>query len=177
MKKDFCIILMFFTLALLMISCSSSDEKDTQTTGRVAQGQVQTASAGLLNLKDVEGNPWKYEDYKGKQPMIINFWGTWCSPCRREMPDLKRIYQEYKPKGLEIVGIAVNDTPGRVKTYADKGGYEWVMLMTSREATRHFRLGAGVPTTIFIDRDGNEVGRYVGIRKYNDLKIAVERII
>jgi thiol-disulfide isomerase/thioredoxin len=177
MKKDIYIVAIFFTLGLLMISCSSSDEKESQTTGRVAQGQVQTAATGSLNLKDIDGNPWEYEDYKGKQPMIINFWGTWCPPCRHEMPDLKKIYDEYNSKGLEIVGIAVNDTPGKVRAYAEKGGYEWVMLMTSREASRFFKLGAGVPTTIFIDRDGNETGRYVGMRTYKDFKTAVEGII
>ncbi len=177
MKKDIYIIALFFALALLMISCSSSNDNDTQKTGRVAQGQVQASSTGFLNLRDIDGNPWNLDDYKGKQPMIINFWGSWCPPCRHEMPDLKRIYEEYSPKGLEIVGIAVNDTPGKVKAYVEKGGYDWVMLMASSEAARYFKLGAGVPTTIFFDRDGNETGRYVGMRTYNEFKKAVEEII
>jgi len=177
MKKDIFIVTIFLALALLMISCSSSNESDSNKTGRMAQGQVQSGTAGALNLFDIDGNAWDFENYKGKQPLMINFWGTWCPPCRHEMPDLKKIYDEYKPQGLEIIGIAVNDTPGKVKAYTEKGGYDWVMLMVSREAAKYFKLGAGVPTTIFIDRDGNETGRYVGMRTYNDFKKAVDEII
>jgi len=177
MKKDLYALLTFFILSLLLISCSSSDEKDTRSSPRVAQNNPSQMAAGSLNLRDLDGNPWNYDDYKGKGPLIINFWGTWCPPCRKEMPDLKRIYDEYKPKGLEIVGLAVNDTPGKVKAYISKDGYNWVMLITSREAAKYFKLGAGVPTTIFINKDGNETGRYVGMRSYEDFKIQVEKII
>jgi thiol-disulfide isomerase/thioredoxin len=177
MKKDIFIVSIFLALAILAISCSSSNDSNSGTTSRVAQGQVQAASNDALNLRDVDGNPWNFNEYKGKGPLIINFWGSWCPPCRREMPDLKRIYEEYNPKGLEIIGIAVNDTPGKVKAYAQQNDIHWVLLMNNRAATRYFRLGAGVPTTIFLDRDGNETGRYVGMRTYNDFKSAVEEII
>ncbi len=178
MKKDFFIVTLFLALAILVASCSSSNKDDnTKTTGRVAQGQVQATAGTNLNLVDIDGNPVNIDDYKGKGPLVVNFWGSWCPPCRKEMPDLKKIYEEYNPKGLEIIGIAVNDTPAKVRAFAQKNGINWVLSMNNREASRYFRLGAGVPTTIFFDRNGNETGRYVGIRTYNDFKTAIEEII
>jgi len=171
MRKDILAIIAFAVLAVIMVSCSSSDsKKDTTQT---------TDNPTSMNFvaQDIDGNTRYFDEFKGKGPVIINFWGTWCPPCKREMPDLKRIYDEYKDQGLQIVGLAVNDTPEKVKAFAKQYGIDWVMLMANRDAMISFQIGAGIPVTIFIDRNGNETGRYVGMRSYNDFKTQVEKII
>jgi thiol-disulfide isomerase/thioredoxin len=179
MKKDIIMLLAFLAAALLLVSCSSSDkESSSDQPGASASSRAQvSASTASFTVRDIEGNPHYLGDYIGKSPLIINFWGSWCPPCKREMPDLKRIYEEYKPRGLEIIGLAVNDTPKKVKAYIEQGGYDWVMLMASDEAREYFRLGAGVPMTVFLDRNGVEVDRYIGMRTYEDFKVQVEKII
>lgn len=177
-------IMFFAVLPLILIfilSCGKSESGDSgkqpQTIGETAAAP-DTAANGKLSFSviDVEGNSHQFSDFIGK-PLIVNFWGTWCPPCRRELPDLKRIYSEFKPQGLEIIGLAVKDQPGQVKSFAEKEGLGWVMLIANRESATAFELGMGVPTTIFLDKDGNEVGRVVGARDYEYFKEQVRKIL
>jgi thiol-disulfide isomerase/thioredoxin len=172
---------LFLTVAMACyISCGSSNSSSDK--GSSQQATVQdTASSGenaafAFGVPDIEGNVHQFSDYIGK-PLIINFWGTWCPPCRRELPDLKQIYAEYKPKGLEIIGLAVKDSPEQVKSFAQKEGLDWVMLMANREAANAFGLGSGVPFTVFVDKNGNIIDRAIGGRDYNFFKQRVEKII
>jgi thiol-disulfide isomerase/thioredoxin len=162
----------FVILALLFISCSSSNDK-----GSSRKGDPGTRATPSFSILDVDGNRHSLTEYVGVSPLLINFWGTWCPPCKREIPDLIKIYNEYKPLGLEMLGIAVNDTPGRVKRFAAEYGMQWELLMANRDAVMAFRLGAGIPVTIFLDRNGKEVGRFIGFRTYDDFKEQVEKII
>ena len=164
------------TIALLM-SCSSSDEKtSTDKTTPMAKTQTPAGAAAKFMALDIDGNFHTSEHYAGK-PLILNFWGTWCPPCRRELPDLKKIYAEYKPKGLEIIGLAVNDTPAKVRKFSEQSGLDWVMLIANRESATAFKISTGVPVTIFIDKDGNEISRAIGARDYEYFKTEVEKII
>ncbi len=129
-----------------------------------------------FELFDINGKPHRSSEWIGKQPVVLNFWGTWCGPCRREIPDLVRLYREYSPRGVEILGLAVRDHPDRIASFTQQFGVTWVMLMADNNTI--FRYGAtrGVPTTIFIDRDGHEVMRFVGARPYDILKTGFEAI-
>jgi thiol-disulfide isomerase/thioredoxin len=131
-----------------------------------------------LVAPDLDGNIRSFGEFVGKAPLIVNFWGTWCPPCKREMPDLKRIYDEYKPHGLEIIGLSVRDTPQQAKDYVDRFGYDWVMLMATRETAITLGLGSGVPYTVFIDRNGNMLDeKFTGMQTYEEFKRMVEKII
>ncbi len=166
--------------ATCFISCGSSESGSNNGNSQQTTAQNQAVSGNnakfAFGVPDIEGNVHQFSDYIGK-PLIINFWGTWCPPCRRELPDLKQIYAEYKPKGLEIIGLAVKDSPDQVKSFAQKEGLDWVMLMANREAASAFELGSGVPFTLFVDKNGNVIDRAIGARDYNFFKQRVEKII
>ncbi len=161
-------------------SCSSTENKTSQ---QAPENPSQTTPSKPTSLTptfavaDLNGTTHNFEEYKGKGPLILNFWGTWCPPCRRELPDLVRIYQEYKPKGLQIVGLAVKDTPEKVRQFASENNMNWVMLMGNMESMVAFNAIQGVPTTIFFDKNGVEVSRFIGMRSYEDFKSQVEKII
>ncbi|MEW5922955.1 MAG: TlpA disulfide reductase family protein [Candidatus Zixiibacteriota bacterium] len=178
MRKDFIIVFGFALLAIFMISCSSSSDK---TGGASATTTITTtAVAGLSTLTayDLDGNTHSFGEYVGKKPLIVNFWGTWCPPCKREMPDLKKIYDEYRGKGLEIVGLVVRSTPQQVKDFTAQYGYDWPMMMADAQSARLFGLGSGVPFTVFVDRNGKVLSEtFTGARTYNDFKRMVEQII
>ncbi len=164
-------------LLIVFLSCSSSDSGGTsQTPNKTASNVSGTHSGATFAVNDTEGNMHRMEEFVGS-PLILNFWGTWCPPCRRELPDLQRIYTEYKPKGLQIIGLAVNDTPEKVREFAQRNGLAWVMLMANREALQSFEVSSGVPTTVFIDRQGREVSRVIGARDYEFFKKEVAKII
>ena len=112
-------------------------------------------------LKDISGTTRVWSEFAGK-PLAINFWATWCGPCRMEIPVLKKLYAEYQPKGLEIIGISVDRDQRKVLPYVQQMGMPWVVLYTNREVLQEFKMGQGIPYTIFIDAEGNETGRVIG---------------
>jgi len=179
-RKDIIAILAFALLGLFMISCSSSEtgEKPKKDAGAMATSQ----SGGLDVLfaaADLDGNMRSADEFEGKA-LIINVWGTWCPPCKMEMPYMQKIYDEYKDKGLEIVGLAYERNPNpteAVKSFVDQNGYNWVMLIANKESLKSLGVGSGVPYTVFVDRDGNIVNKHTGMMSYNDFKSNVEKII
>ncbi|MCP4703756.1 MAG: TlpA family protein disulfide reductase [candidate division Zixibacteria bacterium] len=177
MKRYLLILTALFITIALLASCSSSDEKtSSDKTDATTDTQTPAGSGGKFMALDLDGNFHTSKQYAGK-PLILNFWGTWCPPCRKELPDLKKIYAEYNPMGLEIIGLAVNDTPEKVRNFAKQSDLDWVMLIANRESALSYQIGAGVPVTIFIDKDGNETARAIGARSYEYFKTEVEKII
>jgi len=177
MKRYFLVLTVLFIAISFLMSCSSSDEKiSTNKSTPVAKAQASAGTGAKFMALDIDGNFHSLEQYKGR-PLILNFWGTWCPPCRRELPDLKKIYAEYKPVGLEIIGLAVNDPPDKVRKFAKQMGLDWVMLIANRESAMSYQIGTGVPVTIFLDKEGNEVSRAIGARDYNFFKREIEKII
>ena len=135
-------------------------------------------------LSDLEGNIFDYSAFSG-QVVMLTFWGTWCGPCRREIPDFIKLYDEYNDDGLEIIGVAVQSgTAENIKRFSDYYNINYTILtdIDSYESAKTFYdygrvTGVGtraVPTTFLIDRDGYIVKTYKGARPgkvfYNDLQ-------
>ncbi|MCX6826496.1 MAG: TlpA disulfide reductase family protein [candidate division Zixibacteria bacterium] len=159
-----------------LVSCSSNDKQAENQ--RAATAGLAVKSAGpTFKAVDIDGKMRAFEEFKGKGPLILNFWGTWCPPCRVELPDLKRIYAEYKPQGLEIIGLAVNDIPGKVRDFAAENKMPWVMLMSNNDAQIAFGVTMGIPVTIFVGRDGLEKGRLIGLNHYDDFQKQMAKIL
>ncbi|MEE8405054.1 MAG: TlpA disulfide reductase family protein [candidate division Zixibacteria bacterium] len=163
-------------ISLMIAGCSSSDSSSRPKNDSNSAG-ISTINVPHFSAKDIDGELHHSSEWLGKQPVVINVWGTWCPPCRREIPDLARLYEEYKPKGVELISLAVKDTPERVRQYAGRNNMNWVLLMSEDQILIDYRATRGVPTTIFIDRDGNEVVRFIGMRDYDTLKRGFEAIL
>jgi thiol-disulfide isomerase/thioredoxin len=114
-------------------------------------------------LKDIYKKNHSWSDFQG-HPFIINFWATWCGPCRREIPDMIKVYNDYHSRGLEIIAISVDDarTVNRVPAFIDHYKIPWLVLYGNQTVYREFHLGTSIPTTLFFDAQGNEVSRFVG---------------
>tara|TARA_Y100000588_G_scaffold219562_1_gene233453 strand:+ start:548 stop:1249 length:702 start_codon:yes stop_codon:yes gene_type:complete len=135
-------------------------------------------------LSDLEGNIFDFSAFSG-QVVMLTFWGTWCGPCRREIPDFIKLYDEYNDDGLEIIGVAVQSgTAENIKRFSDYYNINYTILtdIDSYESAKAFYdygrvTGVGtraVPTTFLIDRGGYIVKTYRGARPgrvfYNDLQ-------
>lgn len=117
--------------------------------------------AADFSLQTIDGRKVKLSDLKGKVVMI-DFWATWCGPCVKEMPDLKKLYAKYKDKGFEILAISVDvpDDLQKVKDFVKSRQLDFTVLID--EKTRGAFSVSAYPTSIFVDRDGKMRYRMVG---------------
>ena len=183
------------TIFTLMIFCfivvsscdnSTAQQKNQQLkkTGNNKPLNANSMVAPDFSLADLDGNTITLQQMKGKV-VLLNFWGTWCGPCRKEIPDFINLSKKYKKDGLEIIGITLTSgPPENIKAFADKWGINYKLLtdikgnetqtITALYGQATGKRITGIPTTFIIDREGVIQKRYVGPRSeaifYNDLK-------
>jgi len=116
-----------------------------------------------ISLPDRNGQPHRLADWAGK-PLVVNFWATWCEPCRREIPLLESIHREIPRNAVEIVGIAI-DHPDSVTKYAEQMKIDYPILMGEKgglEAAAAFGMEPMLPFTVFVDAQGRIVTLKIG---------------
>ena len=115
-----------------------------------------------FKLTDLEGKNWKLKDQKGKV-VVVNFWATWCPPCRKEMPDLDALYKRFKDQGLIILAISDEDA-SKVRPYiADHAVSYPILVDPGRKVSESFHV-EGIPKTFVYDRDGKLVAQSIDMR-------------
>lgn len=123
--------------------------------------QDKTPAPGFT-VTDLQGRTFSLADFKGKV-LFLNFWATWCPPCRQEIPDFIAAYKDLKGDGLEIVGLSVDRlTAEALAEWVKDVGINYPVALASREHVRAFQPGDYIPTTLVIDPDGNIRHRHVG---------------
>ncbi len=106
-----------------------------------------------FSLKQLDGTAVKLSDLQGKG-VVLNFWGSWCKPCKAEMPALDKKYQELKDKGLVVVGVNISEAPVSVQQFVDQLGVTFPILLDRQsDITRLYNIGP-IPTTYFLDSKG-----------------------
>jgi peroxiredoxin len=122
---------------------------------------------------DLDDKPVALRKYQGR-PLVVNFWARWCGPCRDEIPDFVREYSRSRDKGVEMLGIAIEDNPESVRDFAKAYDMTYpVLLAKDRGLALLQALGdtkAGLPYTLVIDRRGNIVARKLGPMKKTDIE-------
>lgn len=129
-----------------------------------AQTQISAAPVFAASFKDLDDKMQPLDQWRGKV-MVLNFWAPWCPPCREEMPDFIKLQEQYRERGLVIVGVAL-DEKLKVHAFADEIGVNYPILLGEMDAIELAkklgnRLG-GLPFTVVIDRKGNVVTSAVG---------------
>ena len=113
-------------------------------------------------LRTLDGKTLRTSDFRG-QPVVIDFWATWCMPCRAAMPHLDRIQTQFRDQGLVVIGLSVDDVPAQeVRRYAEKLGLRFRLAMASESVLDDYGPIRSIPTTFFINRRGEIVRRVVG---------------
>jgi len=189
MKKSNLIALLLGLSTVIWIGCSSSESDTADTDAVQATTTAQTLTdqstatqadhpAVYVSAIDLDGQSQQFAEWIGQKPVVINFWGTWCLPCRREIPGLVRLYDEYHERGVEIISLAIEKRVGpvQVKQFTEQAGMKWVQLMSDENVLRAFGYDGAVPLTVFLDKDGREVARHRGARPYEVFKLDFEKI-
>ena len=164
----------------------NATQKDMQTQN-VAQREKQTENAVAaipFTLKDHYGKPHTLDDYKGKI-VFLNFWATWCPPCRAEMPDIQKLYERSPREGKDaviVLGVAApklgseKDEAG-IKAFMDKNGYTYPVLMDKEGKLFEAYSIRAIPTTYLIDRRGNVIGRVQGALSAENLEKIIQQVL
>jgi len=190
MKPDMMKKTILFTLTAFIMGCGQGSAQADARKKSIPKKTVKATrpkgavKAPDFTLADLKGNRVQLADYRGKV-VLLNFWGTWCGPCRTEIPDFIKLVNKYQENGLEIIGITLTSgPPENIQRFSDRMGINYTLL-TDIEAqetqTVTWVYGQatgspinGIPTTFIIDRQGYIVKKYIGPRPehifYKDLK-------
>ena len=118
-----------------------------------------------FTLRDIDGNEVNLAELKGNV-ILLNFWATWCGPCKIEIPWFVEFQRQYKDDGLVVLGLSVDDTPEQIRPFAAQFQVNYPMLVgLGREDFHQEAYGPvwGLPVTFFIDRDGTLCRTHMGI--------------
>ncbi len=115
-----------------------------------------------FTLKDLQGRTISLSSYKGKV-LLLNFWATWCPPCRQEIPDFIEAYKEYKDNGLEILGVSVDSLSlQKLTDWVASASINYPVALATRDVVMDYKPGDFIPASIFIDREGRIRYKHVG---------------
>lgn len=133
---------------------------------------MQAAPLPDIAFTDLSGKPQSLDSFKGKI-VVLNFWATWCGPCREELPMLDKLTKDYDPKDVVILAASIDDTKTQpnIALFLKKKKIENLPIWTGATAAtlKQFDLGIIVPATIIVDRDGQIVGRILGEAEKRDI--------
>ncbi len=140
------------TIGLVLAGCSSGNGPSTTEEGIPAPD---------FQLKDLNGQSVSLSDFRGR-PVLLNFWATWCPPCRYELPFLQEIYDEWSGRELVLLTIDVGENPASVRDFVANNNLTLpVLLDTNRSVAQKYAVTA-YPTTFFIDREGMVKQKIIG---------------
>jgi peroxiredoxin len=122
----------------------------------------QRREAADFTLTDLEGKPWSLQGLHGKV-VLVNFWATWCPPCRKEMPDLEMLYKQFKDQGLLILAISDEDI-SKVKPFIAEHNTTYPVLLDPESNVHKLFVVEGIPKSFLYDRDGKLVAEAIDMR-------------
>ncbi len=162
--------ILFVAVAISFAGCSSREAQAACSGGDECFPDV--------NLVDTTGVAHTPEALRGKV-VVINFWATWCGPCKKEIPDLSRLYKQYKDKGVVMLGILTNDNPssGDLLNFQSDYEMEFPVVRQSSDILVSFEYPQALPTTFIYDRTGHRVGKpRVGAIKSAEMAATLEQL-
>ena len=144
-------------LVWMLAACQQENE-----THAAATASITPWPAPQWELTDVNGQQVRSSDFKGKV-VILDFWATWCPPCRAEIPGFIELQNKYGSEGLVVIGVSVDQKgPSVVKPFMEATGVNYPMVMADENIDRAFGGVQSIPTTFIIDREGRVVSKHVG---------------
>lgn len=130
-------------------------------------------SAQDFKLKDLDGKEVSLNDLKGKK-IFLNFWATWCPPCRAEMPEIEKLYQETKGSDLVILAVDIDEDRSIVKSFIDQSKYNFKVLLDMDAKVASAYNISSIPSSYFIDKEGNIVATHLGSMNLSQMKSYID---
>lgn len=154
--------LIFFSVSLVVLftACDSSQEKSSNNKAMAAAASAQDTTekefkeAPNFTLETMEGNSFTLSDYKGKV-VVLNFWATWCAPCRKEIPDFMELHEEMKDDGVIFAGISLDEEGWeKVRPYANDMEINYPIMVDNGSVAQQYGPIRSIPTTFILNKKG-----------------------
>lgn len=143
---------------------------------RLAEARQPRGPAYAFQAPKLGGGEIALADYRGR-PVVLNFWASWCPPCRAEAPDFQRVWQAYQSQGIVFLGVDVSDGEAAALAYVRDYGITYPSVVDTRNDISTAYGATSLPTTVFINQDGLVVGKRVGPMSEGQLVARVEELL
>jgi len=152
---------------VVLIACFLTGITYPQTKPKAPNFRLRSINGGVIELAKLKG-----------RIVVVNFWATWCGPCRAEIPGFLEIYKAYESKGLEIVGIALDQSGWDVvKPFVQKYKIRYPVVLGDRKVVYDYGGIQAIPTTFIVDREGNVVGGQRGLLPEKQLEKMLKEVL
>lgn len=141
-----------------------------------AQASTGHPFAPKFSLTDISGQKLNLDDYKGKV-VVLDFWATWCGPCRIEIPEFVEMQKRYRDQGLAIIGISMDDGPAPVKDFYKQFNMNYPVALGDSKLAELYGGIFGLPTTLLIGRDGRIYAKHVGATDISVFEAEVKELL
>ncbi|HSA93011.1 MAG TPA: redoxin domain-containing protein [Terriglobales bacterium] len=171
MKRN-AIVLSVVTVAVALMLYAGSRMAAPHGAPTVAgklRGNPQGSLAPDFTLQSVDGRTVRLADLRGKA-VVLNFWATWCGPCKVEMPWLAELQKQYGPQGLEVIGISMDDEREKVLPFVKEVGADYTILHGTEEVGEAYGGVQFLPATFYVDREGKIVDRVFGLVSHSEIE-------
>ena len=122
--------------------------------------------APSFKLRNIKGNYESLESYRG-EVVVVNFWATWCAPCRIEMPSFEKLYRRYRSEGVTVLAITLDkNSENKIKSFVDEYGLSFPILLDEKGEVERLYPSMTIPFTYIIDRQGRIVARVDGAKNW-----------
>jgi len=173
-KRDPFVIVVVAVVIALMLVVGLRMARRTQ---HAPVSQMKGDMAPDFTLQSLEGKAVHLSDYRGKA-VLLNFWATWCAPCKIEMPWFVELQKEYGAEGLQIVGVAMDDaSPKEIADFAKEMGVNYPVLMGKESVGDAYGGVQFLPESFYIDRNGKVLDKAFGLKGRGEIEDNVKKII
>ncbi len=168
-KKNFGVFV-FLLLGLPFIAlCGNTDPAEEKPKPLIE-------SAPDFTLESLEGGKVSMSELKGN-PVFLNFWASWCTPCREEMPDIDKIYRTYRKKGLRVYAVNSRESRRVIEKFKENTGVDIPILLDKTGSVSKLYRVFGLPVSYFIHRDGKVAASVIGKMTYEDMESHAKEIL
>jgi peroxiredoxin len=178
-KRNALVFVVLFVAVLAMLASGKYLERERARKHGPLKlvGDVQGLPAPNFVLPTLDGSTIKLSDFRGKA-VLLNFWATWCGPCKVEMPWFADLQKQYGKDGLVILGVAMDDSaPAKIAQFASEMGVNYPILLGTDKVSDDYGDVQYLPTTFYIGRNGSIVDKMTGLLDRKDIEEAVKKTL
>lgn len=176
MKRDPVVIIVVAMVVSLMLVFGFHMARKSQGTAS-AVGNMKGQPAPEFALQSLDNKTVHLSDFHGKA-VLLNFWATWCEPCKIEMPWFVDLQKQYGPEGLQIVGVAMDDASQQdIAAFAKNMGVNYPILIGKEAVGDSYGGVQFLPATFYIDRDGKVVDKIFGLKGRGEIEDGIKKIL